>query len=906
MGKRSNIGQMRRTSIRRTRLSRSKRPKRPKRPKRVNTRRRSKRVNTRRRSKRVNTRRRSRLLLGGSMRPQASITELKEIAEEKKRKEHDAWQTWLREQDTYFQSVSLSMSQWVNAKLASDPPPTPKNWELGTRLELTPYNMDAWARDSSSDEWGEWAVYNHPGPEWRNSEFRFTKLPFFTNADFRVEWNKVLRGLVINAPKRFKWKFNSRWSLWSRWDTPFRTTGNIREFPKNGQVIIKEGYLNLQKDKVVELSEEHLYATREEAIAYATLLCNAGMEELRVYARQLNDSEIPNLVASWKWTEDSSQLRAYSKAARCLLDAGYTYQAMYVDVDENRYVDMTNREHMLQRVKGQPHLCRRVVRTPPRLPNMDGGVKCQYNGKGDFSTTLHLVLDRGILIGSNADPLWAATVTACTVRPPSKTRDGEPHVLRLDLGIPATNNSRKFILSMNSKRELDAWTMTLNAYANLPPDTVPPEILSNNLSLHLIPRFDLVKSYGAFTRIPPMTPNLDDYTEDEDKVLPLMVALRHALQIVSDDILHGCPMFKQAMRHVNLTRYNIRDMMFYPQERSSPPPMDIRVISGDWGDVAQQIFFDTHHIPACLNMASIIAMGGAYFSGDATAQEEDMFRRTNCHFCDHELKDYTGELKDYTGYDATFLPKDKCTEDGGVGKYKDEYLKMISGDDDTCYLDMAPRICVLGSSPHNYPFLEGRSFLFYELRCAAVDLRRREIMATMGDNPQHILYKECEQLLEDSTPPDKVLLQLQQLAVSHNDRKILSQLRTLKEKRIRHVVLSAFGCGAFQNDPVAIATQYHKLLRDDEFRTAFDVVHFAIYTGNDKNDANFRTFEKILTPTATHATEATTAAATEATTEATPAATATPATEATTAATPEATTAATPAVPEATDAVLGE
>jgi hypothetical protein len=394
-----------------------------------------------------------------------------------------------------------------------------------------------------------------------------------------------------------------------------------------------------------------------------------------------------------------------------------------------------------------------------------------------------------------------------------------------------------------------------------------------------------------------MTPNLDDYMENEDKVLPLMVALRHALQIVSDDILHGCPLFKQAMLHVNQSRYDIRDMMFSPQEDPSPPPMNIRVIPGDWGDVAQQIFFDTHHIPACLNMASLIAMGGEYYSGYASAQEEDMFRRTNCHFCDHELKDYTGELKDYTGYDATFLPKDKCTEDGGVGKYKDEYLKMISGEreDGTCYLDMAPRICVLGSRPYDYPFLEGRSFLFYELRCAAVDLRQTEIMATMGDNPPHILYYELEQLIDDHTSPQEKVLTLQKLARSHNDKKILSQLRTLKEKRIRHVVLSAFGCGAFQNDPEAIATQYDTLLRGDEFRTAFDVVHFAIYTGNDKNDVNFRTFEKILTPEA--AAEAEPEAA--ATPEAVPAVTAVTAAEAEPEAAPEATPAVTAATPEA-------
>lgn len=55
----------------------------------------------------------------------------------------------------------------------------------------------------------------------------------------------------------------------------------------------------------------------------------------------------------------------------------------------------------------------------------------------------------------------------------------------------------------------------------------------------------------------------------------------------------------------------------------------------------------------------------------------------------------------------------------------------------------------------------------------------------------------------------------------------------------RAVVLGAFGCGAFQNDPKVIAELYRSLLcRDGEFGGRFDIVLFAIIKSRD----NLRAF----------------------------------------------------------------
>lgn len=82
-----------------------------------------------------------------------------------------------------------------------------------------------------------------------------------------------------------------------------------------------------------------------------------------------------------------------------------------------------------------------------------------------------------------------------------------------------------------------------------------------------------------------------------------------------------------------------------------------------------------------------------------------------------------------------------------------------------------------------------------------------------------------------------------------------SELLSLHKKRGRHIlgiaaengddilVLGAFGCGAFRNDPHIVARAYKELL--PEFGGMFDEIVFAVYCTPD-NTKNFDTFKRIL------------------------------------------------------------
>ena len=81
------------------------------------------------------------------------------------------------------------------------------------------------------------------------------------------------------------------------------------------------------------------------------------------------------------------------------------------------------------------------------------------------------------------------------------------------------------------------------------------------------------------------------------------------------------------------------------------------------------------------------------------------------------------------------------------------------------------------------------------------------------------------------------------------------ELLALHEKRGRHLlaaaaeqkaeimILGAFGCGAFQNDPKVVAEAYKKVLSD--FKGVFREVHFAVYC-SPRDTANYDVFKKVL------------------------------------------------------------
>jgi len=221
-----------------------------------------------------------------------------------------------------------------------------------------------------------------------------------------------------------------------------------------------------------------------------------------------------------------------------------------------------------------------------------------------------------------------------------------------------------------------------------------------------------------------------------------------------------------------------------------PSSTVVEVLPGDWGDVTLALTKRHGECFAVLNMANAYLFGGGYAHGQV-AQEENMFRRTDCHFHDE-------------GYD-----RDDDME------YSDAMHRLVSGQDGRVYLDTAsPRVCIKGPEDRDgsgYGLLaEEDVFPFYELRSAAVDMR--------GASQKS--YDDAELR-----------------------KRIAAQLDTCMEAGVRHVVLSAFGCGAFQNpSPIVAETYKQEVLKRKEH---FDVVAFAIFHAGYGPD-NFGVFRDIF------------------------------------------------------------
>ena len=80
---------------------------------------------------------------------------------------------------------------------------------------------------------------------------------------------------------------------------------------------------------------------------------------------------------------------------------------------------------------------------------------------------------------------------------------------------------------------------------------------------------------------------------------------------------------------------------------------------------------------------------------------------------------------------------------------------------------------------------------------------------------------------------------------SEMEKRVEAQFATLIANGIRHVVLSAFGCGAFKNDPSDIAWVYKQAV--ERHRASFTVIAFAIFYAGHGQD-NYKIFKSFLAP----------------------------------------------------------
>ncbi|MCP4893201.1 MAG: DUF2263 domain-containing protein [Actinomycetales bacterium] len=201
----------------------------------------------------------------------------------------------------------------------------------------------------------------------------------------------------------------------------------------------------------------------------------------------------------------------------------------------------------------------------------------------------------------------------------------------------------------------------------------------------------------------------------------------------------------------------------------------VQVIAGDWGEVTGHLTAASGEVFAVLNMANAYVPGGGYVEG-CPAQEENMFRRTDCHFSVHDQ-----EMDPRT---QRYLPAVSAKINAELGRV------LLDTD--------CPRVCVRGgedrgSEDLGYRWLSPQEwFCFYELRAAAVDLR-------------------------DGSSFDP----------AEASKRIRAQLETLIDGNVRHAVLSAFGCGAFMNPADQVAAIYRgEVQRRLEH---FDCLAFAIF-----------------------------------------------------------------------------
>ena len=289
------------------------------------------------------------------------------------------------------------------------------------------------------------------------------------------------------------------------------------------------------------------------------------------------------------------------------------------------------------------------------------------------------------------------------------------------------------------------------------------------------------------------------------------------------------------------------------QKTKSSSQNIVEVVDEDWGHAAQKMSKRYGVICAALNMSSQTFVGGGFLSG-LSAQEENMWARTSCgHYIFEELikGDDSGIYFDETTRAFQYkTPMSNLLS--SQTKMTEEELKTLSqrrGKEMTSayktYLDTnRPRVCFrdvevqvsqddapLGETYEMDPIKSDSSasflplhpedvFMFYELRSAAVPLPHKDLAVNFNGN---------QTLLNDYRTQMK--------------QRIDAQLDTCILHGIQHVVLGAFGCGAFKNDPLEVAKIYKESIA--ERKEHFKHIVFAIYSPKLENN-NFAIFKDYL------------------------------------------------------------
>lgn len=219
----------------------------------------------------------------------------------------------------------------------------------------------------------------------------------------------------------------------------------------------------------------------------------------------------------------------------------------------------------------------------------------------------------------------------------------------------------------------------------------------------------------------------------------------------------------------------------------NPNPTDISVIAVDCLYAAQELVKQGLKV-AVLNMANQFNPGGGYLHG-AGAQEEDLCRRSNL-ISSLDPKFYTETKKaDY--------------EHNGFGEYNTLYSEKIT--------------VVRQGRDKQYAFLNtDQQFSISIISGAAYNLKYSKVQ--VGS----------------------------QRYIQGMKNKIIMQLETALQHRHKNLILSAFGCGAFANNPTFVAKLYKEVLSYPRYQNAFDRIVFAIIPNPGASNDNYSPFKSVF------------------------------------------------------------
>ena len=237
-------------------------------------------------------------------------------------------------------------------------------------------------------------------------------------------------------------------------------------------------------------------------------------------------------------------------------------------------------------------------------------------------------------------------------------------------------------------------------------------------------------------------------------------------------------------KYVQLAERNLERAASKPRGDIDGMPFTVSVIKRDCLEAAADLLHKYGVKPAVLNMANARKMGGGVKSGSG-AQEENMFRRTTCY-----LNRSVGLLSKSTN---------EVFKEGDT--YSDWFANEVYGGSDTGLVPIYDAVCFKEEEAKGYADRTDRDiFPFYELRSAAQNLN--------GGKPFN--PKRCEH-------------------------QVRAQFRTLGRMKAQAVVLSAFGCGAFSNDPYDVAEIYKKVIADITHQKKYPDLKVVVFAMIDPN-----------------------------------------------------------------------